>query len=891
MKKCCISLLGHVDAGKTTLSEAMLFESGQIKSLGRVDSKNAFLDTYSLEKNRGITIFSKVARMNYQNSDIILIDTPGHVDFSVEMERTLAVLDLAVLLVSAREGVKAHTKTLFKLLESYNVPTLIFINKMDMDGVSFDESLNSIQTGLSNMCLAYDIDNPDYEDIATCSEDMLNEYLESGAVAKEHIYEVISNRCFFPVLSGSALNNTGVDALLELISAYAKYLSDTTEKETVISDNDSYTSGNLKAFCYKCSHDDKGVKLSHLKILSGSLKVKGMLAGIKVNELREYNGSSFTNVAEAVNGDIICIPGDNEIKSGHYYFADAKADDTKVVLPILEPVLSYALRFPEEYDNIVMLEKARTLEEELPELKVEYDEEHKEIRLYLMGEVQTEIVTSLFMDKFSIPVSFDIGKITYKETIENTVEGVGHFEPLRHYAEVHLKLEPLPRGEGLQFDSQVSVDDLELNWQRLILTHLGERTHRGVLLGAPITDMKITVIGGRAHPKHTEGGDFRQSTYRAIRQGLMQASSRILEPYYDYTLDIPEQYVGKAMTDIDRMLGTSIVSKSEGGIATICGRAPVSTMHTYSKDVLAYSQGAGKLSLSFAGYDICHNEDEILMQNAYNPDNDLRNPSSSVFCRHGAGEIIPWDEVFDNMHIPHILDENGESTYENEEKHFANLLKTNARRNPHEERDLAMGTEEIDRIISSFAAANKKGAPTAHKGISAERQMHKSSGAASSVEAEASTAYAKKKPTPVKDKYLLIDGYNVMHADEELKQLISVNVDSARDKFIDLVDHYSAIIDDEVILVFDAYKLKNHKAEYFDFNNVHIVYTATAQTADGYIEKFSHDNSKKYDIRVATSDNAEQTIIFGHGCQVISSPAFLGLIRDKFAELRNQYNL
>ncbi len=921
MSKLSIGILAHVDAGKTTLSEAMLYECGVLKSIGRVDNKDTFLDTDSMEKDRGITIFSKLARMKYDDADIILVDTPGHVDFGVEMERTLAILDLAVLLVSASEGVKAHTKTLFKLLKSYNIPTIIFINKMDMDGVSFDKVFDQIKSTLSDNAVSFMTgDKPQdsavngevcnypyeniatmceeysypYEDIATSDEELLEEYLETGSIREEKIYDAVKKRYLFPVLSGSALKNDGVQRLLNFISQYANNLAVATDDKSI-----SLSAKAFKAYCYKCSYDNKGVKLSHFKIVSGSLKVKEFLGGIKVNELRQYSGNAYENTDTALTGDVITIPGDNEFKSGKFYDKDSATDDVLKAMH-LNPVLSYAVKFPKEFDNVQVLAMLRTVEEELPELQVAYDEEHHEIKVYLMGEVQTQILKRIMLDRFGLPISFDTGKITYLETIEDVVEGVGHFEPLRHYAEVHLKLEPLPRGEGMQFDTDVSEDELDLNWQRLIMTHLNERIHRGVLTGAPITDMKITVIGGKAHTKHTEGGDFRQATYRGVRQGLMQASSRLLEPYYDYTLELPDSYVGRAMTDIDRMQGTSFVSESADGITVITGRAPVATMHGYGADLMAFTKGEGRISLSLGGYDICHNEEEIIEAKGYDPDLDKYNPSSSVFCRHGAGDIVPWYEVFDNMHVSACLNSAGgaglvKDAYDSREAARANA----ARLRYASDSDIAIGTDEIDKIIEGISSANKKDGYRAHKGISVDRQLSAvrrreygtDAGDSSSGGNDSDSAENKyvRKPAP-KDKYLLIDGYNVMHADEEIKELISVSVDGARDKFIDMVDHYASLTDEEIILVFDAYKLKNHKAEFFDYNRIHIVYTATAQTADGYIEKFSHDNSKKYDITVATSDNAEQTIILGHGCSVIPSKAFLKTMEERLNNVISEYN-
>lgn len=844
MKKTLVlGILAHVDAGKTTLSEALLYAGGTIRSLGRVDSGNAFLDTDVQEKARGITIFSKQAIININDElTLTLIDTPGHVDFSAEMERALSILDFAVLVISAPSGVQSHTKTLWKLLKAYNVPTIIFVNKMDMLGADYKGVIEEMQSKLSMKIMDFSKaandseDDEFYEELASCDESLMEEYLGSGSVDVSSIINGIRKRRLFPVVSGSALRNQGIDGLTHIIQKYMQ----STESGT-----------DFGGYCYKISRDEKNTRLTHMKITGGSLKVKSTLGNEKINEIRLYSGNKYTVVPEANAGMVVALTGLNDSKPGMNY--GVSISDNK---PLLEPVLSYAIRYPKDVDMAQMLNILGEVEDQLPELQVEVDDEHREIRVSLMGTVQTEIITELIRDKYNIAVTFDVGSITYKETILDVVEGVGHFEPLRHYAEVHLRMEPLELGMGMQFESEVSEDLLDKNWQRLIMTHLMERVHRGVLTGSPITDMKITIVGGRAHNKHTEGGDFRQATYRAVRQGLMQATSRILEPYYDYTLSIPESLVGRAMTDIDRMNGTCELTESLDGIAVLNGRAPVATMHTYASDVVAYSKGEGILSLSVGGYAPCHNEEEVLSKRHYNPDTDNRNPSSSVFCSHGAGTIIPWDQVFDYMHVPSCI--NGMVRQDD--------ISTMKVIRHHENADqLSIGTEEIDEILNKVAYSNTRSSYSAHKGISADRAR------ASREVKKQEAREVEYKGTTSKDKYLLVDGYNAIFAWEELKELAKTNIDSARDSLLDSMCNYQGFTGEEVIVVFDAYKVQNKGVDAFDYHNIHVIFTRTAQTADMYIERFAHNHSKQYDITVASSDGMVQIITRGDGCRVISS--------------------
>ena len=855
MKKLTIGILAHVDAGKTTLSETMLYHGGVIKSLGRVDDCTSFFDTDEQERSRGITIFSKQAIINYKDTSLTLLDTPGHVDFSAETERTLSVLDLAILVISGSSGVQSHTLTLWKLLRRYNVPVILFINKMDMPGTDKNKLLDGIKNKLSGDVVEFSSGVIiDYDTLATCSEKLLEEYLNTGSISQSSVSDAILGREVFPCFFGSALRDTGVEALMEFINMYSNSKLSSEQSP-------------FGAYCYKITRDEKNVRLSHIKIFSGQIKVKEMLEDEKINELRLYNGTGFTSLKEASAGDIVAIPGLENTLPGKG-FGTVKGS----LSPALEPVLSYAVRYPDEFDNTRIMNMLTSLEEELPELHVVYDEEHREIRLCLMGAVQTEIITELVKKKFNVAITFDVGSISYKETITDTVEGVGHYEPLRHYAEVHLRLEPAEPGSGLIFDSELSEDLLDRNWQRLIRTHLEERIHRGVLTGSPITDMKITLVGGRAHNKHTEGGDFRQATYRAVRQGLMQAHSRLLEPYYNYTLIIPESCIGRAMTDIDRMNGTFTLEETKDGTAVINGNAPVSTMHTYINDVIAYTHGEGQLFLSVGGYFPCHNEEEVITEKGYNPDSDTRNPSASVFCMHGAGTTILWNEVFDYMHIP--------SCIEGQKSDDVEGIRPIAPP-PHSFQDLSIGTDEIDEIIQKTANSNSRPEARAHKGISKERALERRT-----------VSYNKPAPEVVykgssqKKKYLLVDGYNVIFAWTELKELAQINIDSARDKLLDIMCSYQSITGEEVIVVFDAYRLFNHPVEYADYNNIHYVYTRTAQTADMYIEHFAHENSKHFDITVATSDGLEQIITRGNGCMIVSSRE----LERKVEEIKNTYN-
>ena len=859
MKRLVIGILAHVDAGKTTLSEAMLFESGSIRKMGRVDNGDAFLDTDTMEKERGITIFSKQAVFAYKDLEVTLLDTPGHVDFSAEMERTLQVLDYAVLVISGADGVQGHTETLWRLLARYNVPVFLFVNKMDQPDTDRQKLLSDLQKKLSDNCLDFSSEDKDafYENLAVCEEKLLEGFLEAGSIELEDICRLIRERKVFPCFFGSALRKEGVDLLLEGLSVYG---------------TNAYTQKRGDSFgarVFKIARDAQGNRLTYLKVTSGVLKardiIKGKIAageseeGIeewaeKVNQLRVYSGEKFEAVTEAEAGQVCAVTG-----LSYTYPGQGLGEEKEEQLPVLEPVLTYRVVLPPEVSAQVMLPKLQILEEEEPKLHVIWEEQLKEIQVRVMGEVQLEILQRMIKDRFGIVVEFSDGSVVYKETIAEPVIGVGHFEPLRHYAEVHLLLEPGEVGTGLQFAAQCSEDILKKNWQRLILTHLEERKHRGVLMGAPVTDMKITLIAGRAHLKHTEGGDFRQATYRAVRQGLMEARSVLLEPFYAFRLEVPDKMIGRAMTDIERMNGKFDMPSVEGDRAILTGQVPASAANGYQKEVLAYTQGKGSLSCELKGYYPCHNAEEVLAGSRYNPEEDMRNPTGSVFCAHGAGFVVPWYEVKEYAHLDtegFLADRESFGS-----KNAKPLWKGhNTQTGTVRTEDIVLGTDEIDAILERTFYANRQTDNAPVKGWQKRKPKE-------------NIAPVTKNFTPAvkKEAYLLVDGYNIVFAWEELKEIASVSIDGARGRLMDILCDYQATRGMELIVVFDAYRVQGHATEISDYHNIHVVYTKEAETADQYIEKFAHENSKKYDVTVATSDGLEQIIIRGQGCKLLSA--------------------
>lgn len=863
MERLTLGILAHVDAGKTTLSEAMLYISGDIRKAGRVDNKDSFLDTYELERERGITIFSKQAIVNYKNMRITLLDTPGHVDFSAEMERTLQVLDAAVLVISGADGVQGHTKTLWRLLKRYRVPVFLFINKMDQPGTDKEALLKELSEKLDAGCV--DFSQPDmdifYESLAVCEEGMLNLFLEEGKIETEEIKRAIADRKVFPCFFGSALRMSGVEELLEGIRKFAAV---------------PVYSEEFGARVFKITRDAQGNRLTHMKITGGNLCVRCVLRikkasdkeevlEEKVNQIRIYSGEKFEAVKEAPAGSVCAVTGLTGTLPG-----EGLGKEQEREIPLLEPVLSYCVQLPEGYDAALMLPKLLQLQEEDPMLHIVWDEELKEIHAKVMGEVQTEVLKHMIYERFGVEVSFGTGRIVYKETIADTVEGVGHFEPLRHYAEVHLILEPGEPGSGLIFTADCSEDILGRSWQRLVLTHLEEREHRGVLTGSPITDMKITLVSGKAHQKHTEGGDFRQATYRALRQGLMEARSVLLEPIYEFRLEVPEGAVGRAMTDMEKLHGSFTLEERSGETAVLTGTAPVVTLQDYQKEVTAYAKGHGRLLCSFKGYAPCHNAEEVMESRRYDPEADLRNPSASVFCAHGAGFAVPWNQVKNYMHLPGCLEGNRQTVPESAfEEELAKRRQAALNRQEllkEQGGEVFIGTDEIDAILSRTSNANSR--QDGNKKKEGWQRISRSGDNTSTGKSSVTRIF---KGQEKREEYLLVDGYNVIFAWEDLKELAAVNLDGARGKLLDILCNYQGIKKCSLIAVFDAYRLKGHQTEVLDYHNIHVVYTKEAETADRYIEKFAHDNGKKYDITVATSDGLEQIIIRGEGCRLLSA--------------------
>ena len=826
MGKIVVGILAHVDAGKTTLSEGMLYTSGAIRTMGRVDNRDAFLDTYALERERGITIFSKQAVFPLGTTQVTLLDTPGHVDFSPEMERTLQVLDYAILVISGADGVQGHTRTLWNLLRRYEIPTFVFVNKMDQKGTDAEVLLQELKNVLEEGCVDFSTkrDVHFYEEAAVCSEDALEEFLETGRLKKETLQELFLERQLFPCFFGSALRLEGVKEFVEQMQELIK----------VPEYPDTFA-----AKVFKIARDEAGNRLTYLKITGGSLKVKAVIEGQKVNQIRIYSGEKYEAFNEAKAGSICAVTGLSDTYPG-----EGLGAEQGTYLPVLEPVLNYQVIPTEGDDPILLLPKLRELEEEEPQLHIVWEEALQEIHVQLMGEVQLEVLKTLIYERFGAEVEFGQGNILYKETIQNTVEGVGHFEPLRHYAEVHLLLEPGEPGSGVQCMSVCSEDLLDRNWQRLILTHLMETEHRGVLTGAPITDIRITLVSGKAHLKHTEGGDFRQAVYRAVRQGLKQADSVLLEPYYEYRLELPSENVGRAMTDIERMHGTFGLPQTEADRTILTGMAPVSTMRDYQKEVHAYTRGNGTLQCTLKGYAPCHNTEEVLAATGYDSERDTLHPTGSVFCAHGAGFLVPWYEVKEYMHLPSIMQEKPSDS--SEEKQTAYRVS--------KETDAWIDTEEVDRIIAQSVGANKKQKTLPKKKVP---EYYKST--------------SKPKKQEVREEYLLVDGYNVIFAWEDLKDLAQVSIDGARGKLLDVLCDYQGMKKCNLIVVFDAYRVQGHKTEISTYHNIHVVFTKEAETADQYIEKFAHENGKKYNVTVATSDGLEQIIIRGQGCRLLSA--------------------
>lgn len=852
-KHICAGLLAHVDAGKTTLSEALLYTSGAIRKLGRVDHQDAFLDTYELERNRGITIFSKQAVMNLEDLQITLLDTPGHVDFSAEMERTLQVLDYGVLVISGADGVQGHTQTLWQLLKRYHIPVFLFINKMDQPGTDRQLLMEELKKRLDTNCIDFSLPQEEdwQEQIAMTEEELLEQYLEEGRVDESRIPGLIQERKIFPCFFGSALKMTGVEEFVQGIRKNVVYPVYPEE---------------FGAKVYKIGRDNQNARLTYMKITGGTLKVKTILSNQtemkteekiweeKADQIRIYSGEKYELVNEAAAGTICAVTGLTQTYPGQG-LGKEKASE----LPVLEPVLTYQIRLPQECDVHQMLLKLRQLEEEEPLLHIVWKEELGEIHAQVMGEVQIEILKSLIKERFGVSVEFDAGNIVYKETIKEPVEGVGHFEPLRHYAEVHLLLEPGERGSGMQFAANCSEDVLDRNWQRLILTHLEEKEHKGVLTGSSITDMKITLVTGRAHIKHTEGGDFRQATYRAVRQGLRKAESILLEPYYEFRLEVPSGMVGRAMTDIQRMCGEFAPPLQEGEMTVLTGTAPVVTMRDYQTQVISYTSGTGRLFCRLKGYFPCHNEEEVVAAAGYDPEGDMENPTGSVFCAHGAGFVVDWDQVEEYMHLESCF--TPKKTVVSEEKKeipgYSGDWKAETEAYWKNEKEL---TEIFERTYGPIRSKSDE-----ESSVRDRRRWKRSRRESISAENSGYRSVARYKDNSPEKQYLLVDGYNIIFAWDDLKELAEANIDGARTKLMDILCNYQGYKKCTLILVFDAYKVQGNPGNTEKYHNIHVVYTKEAETADQYIEKTVHEIGKKYHVTVATSDRLEQVIILGQG--------------------------
>ena len=948
-KKLVVGILAHVDAGKTTLAEAILYLGGQIRNLGRVDHGDAFLDNFALERERGITIFSKQAEVQWRDMEVTLLDTPGHVDFSAEMERTLQVLDYAVLVINGADGVQGHTRTLWKLLERYEIPTFLFVNKMDQEGTDGERVLGDLKVRLNANCVAfsetiYRKDGEDtgaprqadtstgethgpegdmhfgaeeqadmvsggsarrerrvvprdrealWEDIATCEEGLMNAYLERGELTWEEIAEAVAERSIFPCYFGSALHVEGVGALLDGLCEFAP---------------EPMYPEQFAARVFKISRDASGARLTHLKVTGGKLRVKmsvdnsataeseSELFCEKADQLRIYNGMGFETVEAVPAGGICAVTGLSKTFAGQGLGAENENG-----LPVLEPVLTYRLELPEGEDAVRVLGQLRRLEEEEPLLHILWQEENKEIHAQVMGEVQIEVLKKLIAERFGLEVGFGAGSIVYKETIAGPAIGIGHFEPLRHYAEVELLLEPGERGSGLQFASLCSEDVLDRNWQRLILTHLEEKVHVGVLTGSPVTDLRVLLVAGRAHTKHTEGGDFRQATYRAIRQGLRSAESILLEPVFAFTLEVPAGDIGRAMSDVQRMHGSFEPPVTEGERSILMGRAPVACMRDYQREVAAYTHGNGHLSCVLDGYEPCHNAEEVIAEVGYDAEADLQNPTGSVFCAHGAGFVVEWDRVPEYAHVEIPVEVlrlvSGESGDEDRggagmasgpatAGGMSSALKEQREKSIVGERVISQ--EEIESIFRQTYGRPQQDHKRRRRYHISHREIHANERKPGSGGAGAQAGTRAKNSAPKED-CLLVDGYNIIFAWKELRELSQINIDSARDRLIDIMSNYQGYTGGMLILVFDAYKVKGNPGSVTKFHNIYVVYTKEAETADAYIEKAVHEMADKYQITVATSDRLEQMIIWGAGALRMSADGLQEAVENASRQLREEY--
>ena len=893
MKNIVAGILAHVDSGKTTLSEAMLYQAGQIRKLGRVDHQDTYLDTDSQEKDRGITIFSKQAELAYADMHIALLDTPGHVDFGTEMERTLQVLDYVVLVINGMDGVQSHTETLWKLLERYGIPVFIFVNKMDMTGYDRDYLMDNIRHRLSDGCVDFLCEDSG-EQIAMCDEAMLEHFLETGANDEQDVVNAIAGRKLFPCYFGSALKNEGVS---ELLDGMNRYVVEPVRGE------------EFGARVFKIGRDDKGERLTYMKVTGGVLKLKDVLtlrnsqgeeSHEKVNQIRVYSGAKYDMVTQVPAGCVCAVPGlvNTYGRQGIGACPDGE-------LPSLEPVLSYKVMYPTDVDAVTMVSKLRLLEEEDPQLQVQWNETAGEIYIKVMGQVQLEVVAQMVRDRFGIAITYGQGRISYKETIAAPVMGVGHFLPLRHYAEVHLLLEPMENGSGMCFDSICSEDVLDKNWQRLILTHLQEREFRGVLTGSPITDMKISITAGRAHQKHTEGGDFRQATYRAVRQGLMMAESVLLEPVYAFKIEVPQEYAGRVLADIVKMSGTMDGQEISGETTVITGHAPVYTMREYYSELTAFSRGTGRLQVDIDGYQPCHNTEEVLAERHYDPELDRFNPSSSVFCAHGAGYLVDWYDVYENMHVKEDpgFEISGQLGYT--EDGYAMDIPVN--RPGKSVSEMSITDEELSEIFARTFGGDYKDKDVALNGrfrrttseYKVNGQYNKSQSrdrqpgngplvGSRPADRGIATPGAFKRRKNGED-YVIVDGYNVIFAWDTLRELSEHNIDSARGKLMDILSNYQGYMNCKLIVVFDGYKVKDNKGERFPYDDIEVVYTKEGETADAHIEKLTHELARKHKVTVVTSDGLEQIVTMGQGAIRMSSRDFKAEVERVNEHLRENY--
>lgn len=893
MKNIVAGILAHVDSGKTTLSEAMLYQAGQIRKLGWVDHQDTYLDTDSQEKDRGITIFSKQAELAYADMHIALLDTPGHVDFGTEMERTLQVLDYVVLVINGMDGVQSHTETLWKLLERYGIPVFIFVNKMDMTGYDRDYLMDNIRHRLSDGCVDFLCEDSG-EQIAMCDEAMLEHFLETGANDEQDVVNAIAGRKLFPCYFGSALKNEGVS---ELLDGMNRYVVEPVRGE------------EFGARVFKIGRDDKGERLTYMKVTGGVLKLKDVLtlrnsqgeeSHEKVNQIRVYSGAKYDMVTQVPAGCVCAVPGlvNTYGRQGIGACLDGE-------LPSLEPVLSYKVMYPTDVDAVTMVSKLRLLEEEDPQLQVQWNETAGEIYIKVMGQVQLEVVAQMVRDRFGIAITYGQGRISYKETIAAPVMGVGHFEPLRHYAEVHLLLEPMENGSGMCFDSICSEDVLDKNWQRLILTHLQEREFRGVLTGSPITDMKISITAGRAHQKHTEGGDFRQATYRAVRQGLMMAESVLLEPVYAFKIEVPQEYAGRVLADIVKMSGTMDGQEISGETTVITGHAPVYTMREYYSELTAFSRGTGRLQVDIDGYQPCHNTEEVLAERHYDPELDRFNPSSSVFCAHGAGYLVDWYDVYENMHVKEDpgFEISGQLGYT--EDGYAMDIPVN--RPGKSVSEMSITDEELSEIFARTFGGDYKDKDVALNGrfrrttseYKVNGQYNKSQSrdrqpgngplvGSRPADRGIATPGAFKRRKSGED-YVIVDGYNVIFAWDTLRELSEHNIDSARGKLMDILSNYQGYMNCHLIVVFDGYKVKDNKGERFPYDDIEVVYTKEGETADAHIEKLTHEIARKHKVTVVTSDGLEQIVTMGQGAIRMSSRDFKLEVERVNEHLRENY--